>query len=187
MTLLRLLNLLALSALSTLSSAQTCPGGLPRVAPDSRYTIDSTIVVVTDLATGLMWKRCSEGQGGASCTGTATTHTWTQALTLANTATHAGYSDWRLPNREELRSLVETGCHGPSINTMAFPATRELYWSSTSHAPSVSFAWTVLFVGGQLGIQFKGQDFLHIRLVRGGQGLDAFHSAEEFLLRDGFE
>ena len=41
MTLLRYLSPWALWALSTAAVAQTCPAGNPRVAPDSRYSIDS--------------------------------------------------------------------------------------------------------------------------------------------------
>jgi hypothetical protein len=140
MALLRCLSLLALWAPSMSAVAQTCPSGTPRVAPDSRYSITEPVAgqqVVTDLATGLMWKRCSEGQSGATCaTGSATTHTWSAALGLANAATHAGFSDWRLPNAAELYSLVENGCRQPSINTTVFPATAtNAYWTSTTYAP----------------------------------------------------
>jgi hypothetical protein len=189
MNLLRGIGLLGLSALSTMAAAQTCPTGNPRVAPDRRYTITEPVTgeqVVTDLASGLMWKRCSEGQSGAACTGTATTHIWSAALTLANTATHGGFGDWRLPNREELRSLVETGCHRPAINAIAFPATVSgFYWSSTTFAPNASGAWFVYFGDGNLSTNNKGFNRL-VRLVRGGQSLDVFDSGD-FLLRDGFE
>lgn len=189
MTLPRCLMLLALSVLSTAAVAQTCPAGNPRVAPDSRYVISEPVTgeqVVTDLATGLMWKRCSEGQSGATCTGAASTPNWSAALGLANASTHAGFTDWRLPNREELLSLVETGCHSPAINPVAFPATESgVYWTSTTYAPSASDAWGVSFLDGYLSTFFKNGNRL-VRLVRGGQWLDPFDSGE-FLLRDGFE
>ena len=190
MKLLRGIGLLGLCALSTLAEAQTCPAGNPRVAPDSRYVISEPVTgeqVVTDLATELMWKRCSEGQSDATCTGTAATPTWSAALGLANASTHAGFTDWRLPNREELRSPVETGCHSPSINAVAFPATASgVYWTSTTYAVSVSFAWGVSFNDGTLGTTNGKSVNRRARLVRGGPGLDAFDSGE-FLLSDGFE
>lgn len=141
---------------------------------------------MTDLATGLMWKRCSEGQSGESCAGIAYTHDWAQALSLANGVSHAGLSDWRLPNAEELNSLAETGCFSPSINEIVFPGTESvIYWSSTTYGPNPNFAWAVGFlVGGVTAIQKIGN--LRVRLVRGGQGLDDFDSGES-LLRDGFE
>lgn len=183
MKLLRGIGLLGLWALSTAAVAQTCPEGNPLVAPDNRYSVTEPLVgqrVVTDLVTGLMWKGCSEGQVGAGCTGTATTHTWTQALTLADGSTHAGFSDWRLPNREELRSLVETGCFGPSINAVAFPATvSSVYWSSTTVASDSPFAWVVIFGVGNLNNLPKSNEY-QVRLVRGGQSLDPFNAAGDF-------
>jgi len=180
LTMLRGVSFLALWALSTAVAAQTCPAGNPRVAPDSRYSISAPVAgeeVVTDLATGLMWKRCSEGQSGVACgTGSASGLTWSAALTEANNATHAGFSDWRLPNAQELLSLVETGCGNPAINTVAFPATpSSLFRSSTTFAPGATGAWDVDFnLGGLVNLSGKGSIVPRVRLVRGGQGLDAF-------------
>jgi hypothetical protein len=174
------MGLLVLIGLSVDALAQSCPANVPRVAPDSRYSISEPVsgeFVVTDLATGLMWKRCSEGQSGATCTGTVSTQDWTTALTLANNATHAGFSDWRLPNAEELLSLVETGCASPAINAVVFPATASVfaYWSSTTFAPSSGSAWHVEFNRGELAtLVGPKSNNLHVRLVRGGQWLDPF-------------
>jgi hypothetical protein len=186
MTLHHLLGLLTMSGFSTLSLAQTCPSGLPRVAPESRYSIDATNGLVRDLATGLIWKRCSEGQSGESCVGIASTHNWGQALLLANDLNHAGLSDWRLPNAEELNSLVETGCFSPSINAIVFPGTESVgYWSSTAYELNPNFAWAAAFlVGGVAPIQKNGG--LRVRLVRGGRLLDEFDSGDSLLL-DSFE
>ncbi|MCU0753969.1 MAG: DUF1566 domain-containing protein, partial [Xanthomonadales bacterium] len=177
MTILRALVLALLSG-AMAAEAQTCPAGNPRVAPDSRYSISEPVsgeFVVTDLATGLMWKRCSEGQSGASCgNGGASTFTWTQALTQANNAVHAGFSDWRLPSADELLSLVETGCSSPAINTVVFPATQSgFYGSSTTSAANASIALDVIFSDGNVIADSK-TNFRRVRLVRGGQWLDPF-------------
>ncbi len=182
MTFLRCACLLLLLGIATTGQAQTCPLGYPRVAPNERYSIAEPVAasgefVVTDLDTGLMWKRCSEGQSTGACTGTATTNTWTAAFALADTASHAGFDDWRLPNVNELRSLVETGCHSPSINTTAFPATASsVYWSSTSYRFGAHVLLSVNFAGGSIENIFKSSN-REVRLVRGGQGFDTF-SAE---------
>ncbi len=181
MTFSHVLGWLVLTLAAPLALAQTCPSGLPRVAPDTRYQISEPVAgeqVVTDLATGLMWKRCSEGQSGAGCVGTVSTMLWTDALTLANGASHAGFTDWRLPNIEELYSLSETGCSNPGINTTVFPATSTAsYWSSTTDAGNALQAWTVVFDSNWVPTSGKfsapGQ---RVRLVRGGQGLDTFAS-----------
>ena len=141
---------------------------------------------MTDLATGLMWKRCSEGRSGANCAaGANSSGPWNQALTLANNAMHAGFTDWRLPNADELLSLVESGCYSQSINSVAFPGTGTFYWSSTTYTLDGMGAWYVDFTGGNLTIQFKGHD-AHTRLVRGGQSLDIFDSGE-LMFSNGFE
>lgn len=184
MNVLRVLGLVGLLGFCQTSLAQTCPVGHPRVAPDDRYQVGEPVsgeFVVSDLATGLMWKRCSEGQSGACCsTGSATTHTWSEALTLASSASHAGFSDWRLPNREELRSLVETACFDPSINTAIFPATAPSHYGSSttyvfnaSSMANANFAWSVIFYDGTLGGLAKHIN-RHVRLVRGGNALDPF-------------
>lgn len=182
MTITRWVCLLVLCSLATEVRGQTCPTGNPRVAPTSRYSISEPVSgesVVTDLATGLMWKRCTEGHSGADCsTGTLTSLTWSSALNLANAATDAGFSDWRLPNADELLSLVETGCANPAINATVFPrSVSSWYWSSTtalsSSPTSPSRAWGVSFQFGQTS-ELGKSGFASVRLVRGGQWLDPF-------------
>jgi len=52
---------------------------------------------ITDQATGLMWTTADS----------ASTMDWPDALAYAESATIAGYSDWRLPNAKELHSIVD--------------------------------------------------------------------------------
>ncbi len=107
------------------AAAQTCNyDSIPATAPASRFT-DNGDGTVTDKTTGLQWQRCSQGQAWSSgtCTGTATAHTWQAALQLAEAASYAGKSDWRLPNIKELASIVEQACNYPSIDLAVFPGT----------------------------------------------------------------
>ena len=136
--------------------------------------IDNGDGTVTDTVTGLMWDRCSQGQSGNACaTGTATTMTWSAALTAAVTAINAnykGHADWRLPNKNELESLVDIAdATSPAIDLIAFPATPgTVYWSSTTYTPGTAFAWGVNFYGGGTYANGKtGSDA--VRLVRSGQ------------------
>ncbi len=175
---LRAFLILLLASLAAPLAAQTCPPGNPRVALDSRYVVSEpdpighpNEQVVRDLETGLEWKQCSEGQTGTACTGPASGLSWSAALSAAQTATWAGHADWRVPNINELRSLVETGCHSPSINTTMFPGTpSSVYWSSTTYVPNASIAWEVRFYNGNLNANSK-VDNRQVRLVRGGQWL----------------
>lgn len=185
-------RLVALATLlaSAQALAQTCPAGNPLVAPDSRYTRSEPVAgqrVVTDTATGLIWKECVEGRTGAGCVGDASaTMTWASALAAARSSTWAGYGDWRLPNINELSSLVESGCHSPSINSSYFPntSTNAIHWSSTTYGPNASFARAAGFGDGAHGAINKTAN-VELRLVRGGQWLDAFDAA--LLFADGFE
>jgi len=119
---------------------------------------------------------CSQGQGwnvGGNCTGTATTQTWDIALqipqTLNTAGGYAGFSDWRLPNIKELKSLAELKCYSPTINGTIFPATPGAgYWSSSPYASGSDRAWLVYSVRGYDGAYGRYGNG-HVRLVRGGQ------------------
>lgn len=98
---------------------------------------------VTDIVTGLMWKKCSEGLSGEDCaTGTIGEYTWKDAMEQAKSANDnrfAGYSDWRVPNIKELYSLIAFNKACPAINLTLFPRTSDgWYWTSTP-APRPSF------------------------------------------------
>ncbi|ENM5742683.1 DUF1566 domain-containing protein [Vibrio metoecus] len=126
---------------------------------------------VTHHTTGLIWQRCSLGQSwdGTDCTGTATTFTWEQALAAAAQHSLGGFSDWRLPNKNELASIVEYRCYGPAINSQPFPNTpSSWYWSSSPDADDSSYAWVVGFFHGDV-YDYDKDNYSYVRLVRSGQ------------------
>lgn len=162
-----------LAALAPLSHAACNGSNITADTPDARFTAGAD--TVTDLATGLVWKRCAEGLSGASCaTGTAITGTWAEALArvatvnAASSTLGAGSGDWRLPNRTELATLVERKCVAPAINSFIFPATpAQSFWSSSPYALIANFAWFVDFNAGDVGpAPLSGAK--NIRLVRAG-------------------
>jgi hypothetical protein len=112
------LSIIALLLAITHSHAQTCNPNITRSAPDSRYQLVNDNTEVKDTQTGLIWQRCSLGQtwSGSSCTGTATTYNWTNAL---QTAANMG-NGWRVPNikdpplqKEGASSLKIVQCASP--------------------------------------------------------------------------
>lgn len=152
-------------ATSSLAHAQTCKtDSILATTPDSRFEIISNGSEVKDKVTGLIWQRCSVGQAwnGSTCTGTATTHTWQQALTVAKNLGN-GY---RLPNIKELKSIVERQCYSPNINSKIFPNTQSnRYWSSSPNANSNSNAWGVNFDNGGDSPRDKNGSY-YVRAVR---------------------
>lgn len=155
------------------NSWAACNSSAPASTPDAQLT-DHGDGTVTDTKTGLMWKQCSEGLSGSNCvTGSVTTHTWQGALQLVETLNSsggfAGYTDWRLPNLKELRSIVEEQCYSPAINSTRFPNTpSSFFWSSSPYARNSAYAWSV---GFNIGYAYYGNrsDPSRVRLVRAGQ------------------
>lgn len=140
-------------------SQATCPTSPGRFA--------ATGDEVLDRYTGLVWKRCSQGQtwNGSDCTGTATTHTHEQAMIVAGQA--AG--GWRLPNIRELSTLADFGCYSTllaAIDQTAFPrAPRGSAWSTTPRNLNTGYAWYVNFDEGDVQWTSRGSS-LYVRLVR---------------------
>ena len=165
---------LTLLAMSYAVQAQTCkPESIPASTPNSQLQ-DNGDGTITDTKTGLIWKRCLEGQSGSDCaSGSAEAFTWQQALQRAQTVNSsggfAGFSDWRLPTIKELSSLVEHQCVDPAINLTRFPnASNHWLWSSSAVAGSADDAWSVSFYNGYSYWGNKGSDN-QLRLVRSGQ------------------
>ncbi len=155
--------------LSTSVSAQTVKPYITDEWPDSRYT-DNGDETITDTKTDLMWKVCSEGLSDGTCsTGSITAHTWKEALELANSATDANYTDWRLPNIKELATLVALNRVSPAINSSIFPNTGTYYkyWSSSPKSASYN-SWGVDFGYGSDSWADR-VDYNFIRLVRAGR------------------
>jgi hypothetical protein len=80
-----------------------------------------------------------------------------------------GYTDWRLPEREELRSIVDYGSYSPAIDSDYFPNTQSnFYWADETYAASAGYAWGVYFYYGYDNY-YDIVDYSRARLVRAGQ------------------
>ena len=161
-------------------AGQTCPSYIPNHWQDSRYASNTNGTVIDTVST-LMWKQCSENQtiNDLSCNGTLENLTWQETLNQpdsVNTTGFAGFNDWRLPNVEELRSLVARNCHTPSINATIFPntdASADGYWSSTPSAIDNTSANTVSFRDGDDAVSLKDSNTRRsVRLVRDTDNID---------------
>ena len=127
------------------------------------YSYNAAGDEVTDSATGLVWRRCTEGQtwSGNSCTGTALPMTYEQAFLRAQTA------GWRLPNIKELATIADKAKQNPAIDSLAFPVTPSGYfWSATPRVGDSVFAWVILFYDGSVVGGSRSSLPSYVRLVR---------------------
>jgi len=137
--------------------------------PNPRFTVSGDCV--TDNLTGLIWVKSPD----------STLRTWNGAVSHANGLDLCGYTDWRLPNINELRSLVHSGYNEEScgvascvymsdwLNSKGFSNVQsDFYWSSTTDAVSTGGAWFVsMWYGGVNG--YDKANGYYVWPVRGGQ------------------
>jgi hypothetical protein len=129
---------------------------------------------VLDTQTGLQWMRCAFGQiwNGTTCSGRARRLSWFHIFEELNEYNRkggfAGYRDWRLPNLDELMSLMMYELK-QKINLHEFPNTPEdhWFWSSSYYDSSSYGAWYVNFSKGRSDV-FLEEHPGYARLVRGG-------------------
>jgi hypothetical protein len=101
-----------------------------------------------DNNTGLIWTKDANAPGPAICT-PATTKNWQAALDYVkclNMNSYLGFTDWRLPNRNELSSLVNYDHLNQAtwLVSRGFNGVQSVcYWSSSSSADSTPDAWGV--------------------------------------------
>lgn len=76
-----------------------------------------------------------------------------------------GATDWRLPTRQELSSIVHAGRSGPALDPAFFPLATGVYWTATPAAADPASAWVVDFNDGSIHTELKSTAG-HIRLVR---------------------
>ncbi|MGD9972827.1 MAG: DUF1566 domain-containing protein [Desulfatirhabdiaceae bacterium] len=114
---------------------------------------------VTDSSTGLMWQQETPD----------TQINWKASVAYGEGLSLGGHADWRLPNTNELRSLVDYSRYFPAIDISYFPDTMaSSYWSSTTLANYTYYAWSVNFNHGE-GYNHNKSDSHYVRAVRGGQ------------------
>lgn len=150
---------------------QTCLDGVTVNNPSSDFTINGD-GTVTHQVTGLTWRQCAVGLtwSGSACTGTADYKDWEGALAAAESLSFAGKSDWRLPNINELRSLVERACATPATNAALFPMGYDVAYRFLSSTSFFTDSRRVRFIDmatGEENMIEKDQYFTYM-VVRGG-------------------
>ncbi len=148
------------------SASAACDAGLAETAPSTDFTAVGDGSIVRHLPTGLEWQRCAVGQewDGAGCAGASTIHDWQEALALADAE-----PGWRLPNINELRTIIERCRISPAINLEVFPdAPGAAFFSSSPSAANPDQAWVVHFLSGNDN-RIRRITSAQVRLVRDAQ------------------
>ena len=134
-----------------------------------RFT-DNGDGTVTDNLTALVWLKDS------TCLGDQDWPTALRSCKLLRSGS-CGLTDgstayqWRLPNINELHSLIDPTQSNPALpnghpfigNDLSY-----VYWSSSTAADSPQFAWGVYFWAGSVNNYWKSSTY-YFRCVRGGQ------------------
>ncbi len=126
--------------------------------PMPRFT-DHGDGTVTDRLSGLMWTQNADKANGKV--------DWEEAVLGAKSCTDGGYTDWRLPNRNELESLIDLGRYNPALPTghLFIGILPSYYWTSTTPANNEDHAWIVHFYIGFVTHDDKGGSH-HVWYVR---------------------
>lgn len=115
--------------------------------------------VVTDSKTGLVWQDDAVGS----------TMNWQSAIDHCESLSLDTYTEgWRLPNVNELKSIVDRSKSNPAIADGFTNTSSSDYWSSTSLVGNERYVWVVDFYDGYV-IGFRKGNSTYVRCVRDGQ------------------
>ena len=118
---------------------------------------DGSKEVVLDTKTNLMWQDNNDTK--------TIKKNWSDAIDYCENLTLGGYSDWYLPNINELRSLADRSRYNPAIDPAFKNVVSYGYWSSTTFMSHTSAAWYVYFNGGT--DNWNGKSYtVYVRCVR---------------------
>lgn len=145
----------------------TAPHGYPWPYPRFEVTRPEgdSGALVFDRLTGLYWGRSANVSGEPVV--------WEDALKaveeLNGGAAGTGAPAWRLPNINELESLVDLSRHAPALhNGHPFTGCQEVYWSSTTSMFEPDWAWALYMNKGAVGVGRKEYARFHVWAVRDG-------------------
>lgn len=176
------------------SGSSTAPIACPGTGRDGEFQagldrvhVDNGDGTISDLKTGLTWEKLS---WDGSIHDRLNQYSWQDAYALKiaalNTIAFAGHTDWRLPNVNELQTILHYGTTYPMVapafhTGCAAGCTTltcscgwnsgyggsERYWTSTTFAQAPFYVWTVAAYDGSVDYTARNE-VRHVRAVRGG-------------------
>ena len=93
---------------------------------------------------------------------------WESAVAHCEALDLGGHSDWRLPNINELKSIVDRSKINPAIVNGFENTSSYYYWSSTTYEGGKGYAWRIYFYYGFVDYNAK-DGYYYVRCVRDGQ------------------
>jgi len=126
--------------------------------PNTQRFTDNGDGTVTDNNTNLMWSKDANPFRRSR-------YIWDAARRACDEWSFAGYSDWRLPELFELKSLIYKYDYDPALppgNPFEAVSCGFYYWSSTTYGnrPDSSLAYSVYFYSGSVDFNPMGSYFL---------------------------
>ncbi|RLA83123.1 MAG: DUF1566 domain-containing protein [Epsilonproteobacteria bacterium] len=124
-------------------------------------SLERTGNIVKDSITSLWWQDNEDAK--------TIEITWGEAIDYCEALELADNTDWRLPNINELASIVDHDKYDPAIKENVFQnIISDSYWSSTTSTNYTDTAWCIHFINGYTNYHYKSYSS-YVRCVRGGQ------------------
>lgn len=127
--------------------------------------------LVTDVRNNVYWLRCSVGQNwnleDKTCEGTIVKLNHQEISYAVEQASQQLGGTWRLPNLNELLSVICDSCGPPKIDPKYFPGiSNEAYWTKTQNYFNKKMFWSVNFFTGHKYSRFFSYQKLPVLLVQ---------------------
>lgn len=120
--------------------------------------------MVEDKTTNLIWENISFAN-------LANTLSWSDAVARCHNLTYGLYSDWRLPNKNEISSVLDYTKANPVFDTDFFSnissSNLVFFWASTS--VDADKAWLINSLDGRLQSSLKTNSGAHVAMCVRGQ------------------
>ncbi len=150
---------------------------------------DALKCTVTDNNTGLTWQSYATSMyNWYQASGTFQGYSNPNPIrNICGEMSLGGYTDWRIPTRKELLSIVDYSVPtpGPTVNAASFlPTSAAAYWSyNTASVGYMSTAWGVSFRTGKTATDYQ-YSYMMLRCVRGPQVNQSFTNNNDGTITD---